>query len=84
MKGKCITVVLMLLALAVACMVSAPVISAEHPWDADGDGTPFQPGDPPPDTIGYDENGEPITASSPQWWYWVYQVYYLTTGQGPT
>ena len=82
MKGRCVTVVLMLLALAVACMVSAPVISAEHPWDADGGGEPLQPGDPPPDTIGYDEDGNPITASSPLWWYWLYQVYYQTTGQG--
>ena len=83
MKGRCVTVVFMLLALAVACMVSAPVISAEHPWDADGNDGPSQPGTPP-DTIGYDENGDPITASSPMWWYWVYQWYYQLTGQGPT
>lgn len=81
MKGRWLTVVLMLLALAGACMITAPVISSEHPWDADGGGGPFDPNSPPPsDTIGLDENGQPLTGS-PAWeWYWWYQIVYLATG----
>lgn len=38
MKGRTLTALLMLLALVIACMVSAPVFSVEHPWDADSGG----------------------------------------------
>ena len=48
MKGRCITVFLMLLALVAVCIVSAPVLSSEHPWDADGGGQPNAPGASPP------------------------------------
>jgi len=30
---------LLLVALTLACFISAPVLSGEHPWDADGSGT---------------------------------------------
>jgi hypothetical protein len=36
---------MLLLALAFACFISAPVMSGEHPWDADDSGTDGNPED---------------------------------------
>lgn len=38
MKDRKITAFLMLLALAVACFISASAFSGEHPWDSEGKG----------------------------------------------
>ncbi|RKX27701.1 MAG: hypothetical protein DRP45_00330 [Candidatus Zixiibacteriota bacterium] len=35
MNGRTLTVVLMSLAFIVACFVSGPALSGEHPWDED-------------------------------------------------
>lgn len=37
--------IMVLLALAFACFISAPVMSGEHPWDADNTGTDGNPQD---------------------------------------
>ena len=39
MKTSRVTVLMLLVALAFVCFVSAPVFSGEHPWDADDTGT---------------------------------------------
>lgn len=39
MKTSRVTALLLLVALALVCFVSAPVFSGEHPWDADDSGT---------------------------------------------
>lgn len=36
MKGKKVTALVMLLALAVACFISATAFTGEHPWDSEG------------------------------------------------
>ncbi|MBU0985174.1 MAG: hypothetical protein KKA42_14965 [candidate division Zixibacteria bacterium] len=58
MKGKTLSAILMMLVLLVACFVSVPVFSGEHPWDADGgggedEGKVFAPRNeqPPTDTV---------------------------------
>jgi hypothetical protein len=38
MQGKKVTAFMMLLALAVACFISATAFSGEHPWDSEGRG----------------------------------------------
>ncbi len=39
MKSKKITALVMLLALAIACFISATAFPGEHPWDSDGGGS---------------------------------------------
>lgn len=39
MKTSRVTALLLLVALAFLCFVSAPVLSGEHPWDADNTGS---------------------------------------------
>ena len=39
MKTSRVSALLLLVALALVCFVSAPVLSGEHPWDADNVGT---------------------------------------------
>jgi len=58
MNGRTLTVGLMAILMLFACIVSTPVLSGEHPWDADfgdldEDDDPFNPFNPdnPKDTI---------------------------------
>jgi hypothetical protein len=39
MRTSRVSALLLLIALAFVCFVSAPVLSGEHPWDADDTGT---------------------------------------------
>jgi len=52
MKGKSLNAVLLLLALALVCIMSAPAFSVEDPWDVDdeGEGGNGTAGDGQPDT----------------------------------
>jgi len=81
MKGRSLTALLMLLVLAVACFVSAPVSSGEHPWDADD---PIDQGKS--DTLTDDSLGRSITGENgaPDWWLLLYNtsMYYLTSIPG--
>jgi hypothetical protein len=59
MKCRRLSALAVLLALLVACLVSVPALSGEHPWDADVDGGRGDSslsvlpdyGDPNPDTV---------------------------------
>jgi len=35
MSGKLFKAILLMLVLSVACLITAPVFSGEHPWDSD-------------------------------------------------
>ena len=78
MNGKNLSVVLMLLIMLVACFVTGPVLSGEHPWDSDrgGGGDKDDPPDWKYDTIiipkdsVYIESAPTTTNSSVFWYSW--------------
>ncbi|HUV31041.1 MAG TPA: hypothetical protein VMY05_08155 [Acidobacteriota bacterium] len=77
MKGRALTIVVMLLVLAVACFISGPAVSGEHPWDADEeDKQPLNPGSDE-DTLIAPES-YPEMSDSPDWYWYLYVLYNAT------
>ena len=76
MKRRTLAAILMLLVFTLGCLVSAPVLRAEFPWDADlksgedgYDQFVDSMGEPPE---GWDETSDPDL-----YWYWWYINKYI-------
>jgi hypothetical protein len=80
MKRRTLAAILMLLVFTLGCLVSAPVLRAEFPWDADlksGDKDSYDQlrdsVDEPPE--GWEETDDPDLF----WYWWYFNKYVLPT-----
>jgi len=81
MKGRTLTAILLLFALVITCLVSAPVLSSEHPWDADNGDRSGDGRDGERDTVVVPQDFEENPGHLDWRWYAVYASSYYFSGQ---